>query len=123
MIPQPGSFVLITDSINVKKPKWTLGKVVENIFGKDKIRVKCGSGYTVDRPLQLVRNLKISSSTDTKQSDNASYAFPIQSKITTLQNGHTTISNPKLLNQCHRQAKTNAIDRMTGLALNGLEEE
>ena len=127
LIPRSGSVVLITDSMNDKKPKWTLGKVIEKIYGKDKVvrglRVKCGSGYTVDRPLQLVRNLEIPSHTDTEQVDKETDAFPTQHKNSTTQSGGATKSDPPLSNQYHRQAKANAVDRMTGLALNDFEEE
>ena len=127
LIPQSGSVVLITDSMNDKKPKWTLGKVIEKIYGKDKVvrglRVKCGSGYTVDRPLQLVRNLEIPSHTDTEQVDKETDAFPTQHKNSTTQSDDATKGDPPLSNQYHRQAKANAVDRMTGLALNDFEEE
>ena len=63
-LPQPGSVVMITDSLDAMKPKWTIGKVVSFIKGRDNVirgfKIKVGSGYTVERPLQLVRDLEIS---------------------------------------------------------------
>ncbi len=33
-IPQPGAVVLITDSLNERKPEWKLAKVIETIIGR-----------------------------------------------------------------------------------------
>ena len=86
------------------------------------LRVKCGSGYTVDSPL-LIRNLEISSHTDTEQVEKETDAFLTQHKNSTTQSGGAIKSDPPLTNQYHRQAKANAVDRMAGLALNDFEEE
>lgn len=40
-----------------------------------------------------------------------------------LKSDDATKGDPSLSNQYHRQAKANAVDRMTGLALNDFEEE
>ena len=64
-IPAPGSVVLVTDHLsgNGFKPTWTLAKVLTHVKGKDGVirglELKSTSGYTIQRPLELVRNLEI----------------------------------------------------------------
>ena len=62
-IPRAGSVVLITDNLNGLKPTWNLAKVIEEIRGKDGVvrdlRLKRTTGYIVERPLQLIRDLEI----------------------------------------------------------------
>ena len=64
-IPAPGSVVLVTDHLsgNGFKPTWTLAKVLTHVKGKDGVvrglELKSTSGYTIQRPLELCRNLEI----------------------------------------------------------------
>ena len=66
-VPIPGSVVLITDHLsgNGFKPTWTLAKVLSHVKGKDGVvrglELKSTSGYTVQRPLELIRDLEIRS--------------------------------------------------------------
>ena len=63
---QPGSVVMTTDSLTSLKSRWTLGKVIGVIHGKDGVvrglKIRSSSGYVIERPLQLVRDLEISGS-------------------------------------------------------------
>ena len=64
-VPVPGSVVLITDHLsgNGFKPTWTLAKVLSHVKGKDGVirglELKSTSGYTIQRPLELCRDLEI----------------------------------------------------------------
>ena len=64
-VPVPGSVVLITDHLsgNGFKPTWTLAKVLTHVKGKDGVirglELKSASGYTIQRPLELCRDLEI----------------------------------------------------------------
>ena len=57
--------VLITDHLsgNGFKPTWTLAKVLSHVKGKDGVirglELKSTSGYTIQRPLELCRDLEI----------------------------------------------------------------
>ena len=114
-IPKPGSVVLLTDALDQRKPEWKLGKVIETICGRDNVirglRLKLGNGYTVERPIQLVRDLEISSSTSdtTNQQDNADAL-------------DQTNNNVKISSRPQRKTKSAAQDRMTGIFLNEHEE-
>ena len=63
---RPGSVVMTTDSLTSLKSRWTLGKVIGVIHGKDGVvrglKIRSSSGYVIERPLQLVRDLEISGS-------------------------------------------------------------
>ena len=65
--PKKGSVVLIPDNSKIKS-KWRIGRVVEVIRGRDKVvrgyKIKTGTGYVIEMPLQLVCDLEISGSTD-----------------------------------------------------------
>jgi len=131
-IPQQGSVVLITDSFDSIKPKWTLGKVTDIIRGKDNIvrglKVKCGSGYTVDRPLQLVRNLEISAHTSqpyesTETCLNTSDTNTVQKvqESLTLKDSESTSTHHNTRRQ--RRAKSDAVNKMAAVALNELDQQ
>ena len=66
-LPKKGSVVPMTDN-SKNQPKWRIGRVVEIIRGRDKVvreyKMKTGTGYVIERPLQLVCDLEISGSTD-----------------------------------------------------------
>ena len=66
-IPPAGSVVLITDNLNGLKPSWNLAKVIKEVKGKDGVtrglELKSTSGYTVQRPLELIRDLEIGGTT------------------------------------------------------------
>ena len=71
--------VLITDYSKIKS-KWRNGRIVEVIRARDRVvrghKIKTGTGYIIERPLQLVCNLEINGSTRRtcrqRQSDNSS---------------------------------------------------
>ena len=73
-VPVPGSVVLITDHLsgNGFKPTWTLAKVLSHVKGKDGVirglELKSTSGYTIQRPLELCRDLEIVKQPEEKKS-------------------------------------------------------
>jgi transposase InsO family protein len=156
-IPQPGSVVLITDTAADKKPKWTLGKVTDVIRGRDHIirglKVRCGSGYTVERPLQLVRDLEISAyqaeetintcltpvgadsvatalvlpPIEQKQASNDARLTPVGAnsalKGPALPPIDDEDSSRHLKKSRKRESKTAATDKILGITLNELDEQ
>jgi len=126
-IPQPGSVVLLTDALNERKPEWKLGKVMAVIRGKDNVirglKLKCGSGYTVERPLQLVYDLEIASPDAHNENEAASSRRKrvnaddeqLHDESNTTEHEHKRVRLP-------RQAKDGAVSRMKGLSLNDQEE-
>ena len=114
-LPQPGSVVLITDSHSNMKPKWEMGKVVSLIRGRDKVvrgfKIKVGSGYTVERPLQLVRDLEISGAEPETTTE------PSEPDPTSNDDPEPRETRPT------RQAKREASDRLTGIFLNEHEDQ
>ena len=61
-LPGIGNIVLIIDDNNPKS-KWNLGKIFDVIKGRNGIRrgykIRNNKGYTMERPLQLIRDLEI----------------------------------------------------------------
>ena len=114
-LPQPGSVVMITDSLDAMKPKWTIGKVVSFIKGRDNVirgfKIKVGSGYTVERPLQLVRDLEISGAEPETTTE------PSEPDPTSNDDPEPRETRPT------RQAKREASDRLTGIFLNEHEDQ
>ena len=109
-LPKKGSIVLITDNSKIKS-KWRIGRVVEVIRGRDGVirgyKIKTGTGYIIERPLQLVCDLEISGSTDEPV---------IKDKVDNSSDADTR-ERPS------RKAKTAAIDKMVGITLNEQEED
>ena len=62
-MPTTGAVVLIKDSIAEKRGRWKLGRIEDEIRGKDGVlrgyKIKMGTGYVVERPVQLVADLEI----------------------------------------------------------------
>ena len=58
---------------NVVKPKWTLGRVLNHIVGKDGVIrglvIKSVTGYEVQRPLQLIIPFEIPTESADTQTD------------------------------------------------------
>ena len=71
-IPTPNSVVMYSDE-NVVKPKWTLGRVLNHIVGKDGVIrglvIKSVTGYEVQRPLQLIIPFEIPTESADTQTD------------------------------------------------------
>ena len=105
---------MITDSLDAMKPKWTIGKVVSFIKGRDNVirgfKIKVGSGYTVERPLQLVRDLEIGGAEPETTTE------PSEPDATSNDDPGPREARPK------RQAKQAASDRLTGIFLNEQED-
>ena len=81
-IPKIGEVVLNTEGLDGLKPQWNLSRVMGHITGKDGIvrglKLKNKTGYNIERPLQLVRNLELTEhgnvpepSTELKESEEA----------------------------------------------------
>ena len=131
-IPQQGSVVLITDSFDNKKPKWTLGKVTDIIRGKDSVirglKVKCGSGYTVERPLQLVRDLEISTPKLQQYASNETCLN--SSSMSTVKKVQTPLPpiEIKSANTHHntrhqRKAKSDAVNKMAAVRITEIDQQ
>ena len=121
-IPQPGAIVLLTDTLNQRKPEWRLGKVIEVIRGRDNVirgmKLKLGNGYIVERPLQLVRDLEIC--TPTEEETDRGHNNEVNHRINSDGSGNTVNSENV---RPQRRAKEAANDRMTGIFLNEHEEQ
>ena len=109
-LPKKGSIVLITDNSKIKS-KWRIGRVVEVIRGRDGVirgyKIKTGTGYIIERPLQSVCDLEISGSTDEPV---------IKDKVDNSGDADTR-------ERSSRKAKRAAIDKMVGVTLNEQEED
>ena len=61
-LPDIGNIVLVADDNN-PRPKWNLGRIIDVIKGKDDViqghKIRNNIGYTIERPLQLIRNLEL----------------------------------------------------------------
>jgi len=105
---------MITDSLDVMKPKWKIGKVVSFIKGKDNVirgfKIKVGRGYTVERPLQLVRDLEIRGAEPHPTTE------PSEPDATSNDDPAPKEARPK------QQAKQAASDRLAGIFLNEQED-
>ena len=121
-IPQPGAIVLLTDTLNQRKPEWRLGKVIEVIRGRDNVirgmKLKLGNGYIVERPLQLVRDLEIC--TPTEEETDRGHNNEVNHRRNSDGSGNTVNSENV---RPQRRAKEAANDRMTGIFLNEHEEQ
>ncbi|XP_070566967.1 uncharacterized protein [Ptychodera flava] len=67
-LPGKNSIVLLKDTTK-NRANWKIGRIVDNIVGKDGVtrgyKIRTGSGYVVERPLQLVCDLEVSGTNDT----------------------------------------------------------
>ena len=115
LMSYPGSVVMSTDLLNAVKPKWTIGNAVSFIKGRDNVirgfKIKVGSGYTVERPLQLVRDLEISGAEPETTTE------PSEPDPTSNDDPEPRETRPT------RQAKREASDRLTGIFLNEHEDQ
>ncbi len=63
-LPTVGPVVLLADKVAIK-PKWTLGRIVDMVRGRDHVirnyTIKNVNGYICKRPIQMVRDLEIHS--------------------------------------------------------------
>jgi hypothetical protein len=128
-----GAIVLITDVLNERKPEWRLAKVVDFIKGRDGVlrgvKAKCGNGNVVERPLQLIRNLEIpfEARAEPKMVSKSEVGAELDAKADADAEAkwkETVVaaeagSEPKRLG---RKAKSNAADRIFGIALNEMED-
>ncbi len=103
-LPKKGSIVLITDNSKIKS-KWRIGRIVEVIRGRDGIvrgyKIRTGTGYIIERLLQLVYNLEINGSTDE----------PVAKDKVDNSSGKGSNERPP------RKAKSAAIDKIVGITV------
>ncbi|XP_070567226.1 uncharacterized protein [Ptychodera flava] len=61
-LPRKSSIVLLKDTTK-NRANWKIGRILDNIVGKDGVirgyKIQTGSGYVVERPLQLVCDLEV----------------------------------------------------------------
>ena len=111
-LPAVGSIVMITDSSKIKS-KWQIGRIVEMIRGNDGVlrgyKIKTGTGFVVERPLQLVCDLEIC---ENKKTNPAKHKETDETQDTEVL--------PKTRPQ--RKAKSAAINIIKGVSLNELED-
>ena len=105
LLPGTGNVALVSDD-NDLKSKWNLGRIIDAIKGRDGVirvyKSRNNKGYTIERPLQLIRDLEIKAVTN--ETDRASIKTSKHSKA----DEWTT---------CHQNAKLEARDRVTGMNL------
>ena len=62
LLPGITNIVLVADDNNPKS-KWNLGRIIDVIKGRDGVirgyKIRNNEGYTIERPLQLIRDLEI----------------------------------------------------------------
>ncbi|XP_002734893.1 uncharacterized protein LOC100366659 [Saccoglossus kowalevskii] len=114
-LPGKNSVILLKDSTKYRA-NWKIGRIVDTIVGKDGVirgyKIKTGSGYIVERPLQLVCDLEISNTNDeTPVGDDIKSEEPVG----TLKNQN--VSRPS------RKAKTAAVNRLVGVIANEIEDD
>ena len=116
-VPTKGSVVIITDDSKIKT-KWQIGRIVDTIKGKDGVlrgyKIKTGTGYVVERPLQLVCDLEIKGSKDEKASKNKD--MKENDEVANENKDTATEIRPQ------RRAKTAAMDMIKGVSFNELED-
>ncbi|CAB4027081.1 Hypothetical predicted protein [Paramuricea clavata] len=116
-LPSKGSVVMITDNSKTKS-KWQVGRIVDTIQGKDGVlrgyKIKTGTGYVVERPIQLVCNLEIKVCKDNEPSKKRDH---IENKVVADQS-----QDVESKRRPQRKAKSAAINVIKGVSLNELED-
>eukprot|EP00794_Sanderia_malayensis_P000914 gene914-221_t len=110
-LPTVGSVVLMADNVAIK-PKWTLGRIVDIVRGRDHVirgfKIKNVNGYICERPIQMVKDLEIHPTeldqNKTGDSEKKGSSEPKEARPS-------------------RRAKTYANDKIVGLAFNDEEEQ
>lgn len=110
-LPTVGSVVLLADNVAIK-PKWTLGRIVDIVRGRDHVirgfKIKNVNGYICERPIQMVKDLEIHPTeldqNKTGDSEKKGSSEPKEARPS-------------------RRAKTYANDKIAGLAFNDEEEQ
>ena len=103
-----GRIVLIKDTLTTSK-HWKLGKIISKVVGRDGVvrgyKVKTGNGYIIERPTQLIADLEIEQTPD----------FEVKRL-----NPMADTFEPR--QRYSRKAKSDANDRIFGIAMNDSEE-
>lgn len=105
-----GRIILIKDTLKNSK-RWKLGKIIDKIVGKDGVihgyKIKTGNGYIIERPVQLIADLEIEQTPD---------YFEIKRPLKPM----ADTFEPR--QRYSRKAKSDANDRIFGIAENDSEE-
>ncbi|XP_006816657.1 uncharacterized protein LOC102805048 [Saccoglossus kowalevskii] len=114
-LPGKNSVILLKDSTK-NRANWKIGRIVDTIVGKDGVirgyKIKTGSGYIVERPLQLVCDLEVSNTNDeTPVGDDIKSEEP---------DGTLKTQN---VSRRSRKAKTAAVNRLVGVIANKIEDD
>ena len=108
-----GSVVLIKDTLK-QKSQWRIGRVEGRITGRDGItrgyKIRTGTGYIVERPVQLISNLEIGGEIVNEDQDLSSNRL------------NATAAEFAPRRGACRGAKEDALNRITGIQLNEDEE-
>ena len=104
-----GEILLLKDSTE-NRANWKIGRVVDPIVGKDDVTRECkiltGSGYVVERPLQLVCDLEIGGECDPDSGD-----------------GDAGEIAKRSVNRAGREGRRTARNRLVGVIANENEED
>eukprot|EP00794_Sanderia_malayensis_P017860 gene17860-19641_t len=108
-----GSVVLIKDTLK-QKSQWGIGRVEGRITGRDGItrgyKIRTGTGYIVERPVQLISNLEIGGEIKNEDQDLSSSRL------------NPTAAEFAPRRGASRGAKEDAFNKITGIQLNEDEE-
>ena len=109
-----GRVVLIKDSTK-NKGQWRIGRVEGEIVGRDGVvrgyKIRTGSGYVVERPLQLIADLEVGGDVQKEQEDQGG------------SNLNPTAEEFVPQGRSRRGAKEAAMNRIVGVQLNEAEED
>ena len=109
-----GRVVLIKDSTK-NKGQWRIGRVEGEIVGRDGVvrgyKIRTGSGYVIERPLQLIADLEVGGDVQKEQEDQGG------------SNLNPTAEEFVPQGRSRRGAKEAAMNRIVGVQLNEAEED
>ncbi|XP_070576115.1 uncharacterized protein [Ptychodera flava] len=123
-LPRKNSIVLLKDTTK-NRANWRIGRIVDDIVGKDGVirgyKIRTGSGYVVERPLQLVCDLEVSGTNDA--TGVGDIADPVINQTRTSADEEERSQANQELRRPARRAKTAAVDRLVGVIANENEDD
>ncbi|XP_070571221.1 uncharacterized protein [Ptychodera flava] len=127
-LPGKNSIVLLKDTTK-NRANWKIGRIVDNIVGKDGVirgyKIRTGSGYVVERPLQLVCDLEVNGTNDATGVGTIAEpeADPVINQTCTSADEEERSQTNQELRRPARRAKTAAVDRLVGVIANENEDD
>ncbi|XP_070554663.1 uncharacterized protein [Ptychodera flava] len=127
-LPRKNSIILLKDTTK-NRANWKIGRIVDNIVGKDGVirgyKIRTGSGYVVERPLQLVCDLEVSGTNDATGIGSIAEpeADPVINQTRTSADEEERDQTNQELRRPARRAKTAAVDRLVGVIANENEDD